>query len=173
MRQQQAARVLLILTFRAKLHRTPVTRCGGGAQGGPRGVPDPCQVDRSRRGIDGDWQGESSVSHRSSVGQTTRDHHWQCGIRVQHGSTATEPPASTRTTPRGAAYARTQPHRTGLPIFHTEEVTGSIPVSPTINHRRSRPLFRGAFLILSRAGKVQRQREGIKRATQPVIPMAR
>lgn len=45
------------------------------------GVPDPCQVDRSRRGIDEDWRGECFLAAGLSPSRPGRFERapWQCG----------------------------------------------------------------------------------------------
>ena len=52
-------------------------------------------------------------------------------MAVQHTSTATSPSGTGLIRPGQTYELRQRPVLTFLPLVHTEEVTGSIPVSPT------------------------------------------
>src|SRR5580700_5216611 len=52
-------------------------------------------------------------------------------MAIQQISTATSPPSTDFIRPQQTCELRQRPVLTSMPLVHTKEVTGSIPVSPT------------------------------------------
>ncbi len=102
------------------------------------------------------------------------------GIREQDGSTA-----PLRTALNCPLLRAAEPYCTtvtsGSPVcagqwgcgilFHTEEVTGSIPVSPTAHRSSSEALSGGLLAFLVIAAGDRKQREGSKGRQHPTVPL--
>ena len=59
-------------------------------------------------------------------------------VEVQQRSTATLPPDTDLIRPTKPCELHQRPASTGMQLVHTEEVTGSIPVSPTRSSLKER-----------------------------------